>query len=242
MHKSIGKENLDQQILSAIKESIVSGKWAEGTKLPSETQLAKMYNASRPTVRVAIQKLNTMGFLETKVGVGTFVKNFDFAERLDTISNMIATPDMLDDVVEFRRVIETTCIRLAIDKATDEELAELKTMSDEYGRVLASSKRLDKAMLSRLAMLDYNFHYRICELSGNSLLAMAYAVAQGTLKNYFFTNLSIRLNYYKQQKDLQAFVNSCQLHTNLVEKMIRRDQDVAADMVANIIDYKITPQ
>ncbi|MBQ5740206.1 MAG: FadR family transcriptional regulator, partial [Oscillospiraceae bacterium] len=199
MHKRVSKENLDQQILTSIKDAILAGEWPVGSKIPSETQLAQMYDASRPTVRVAIQKLNTMGFLETKVGVGTFVKNFDFTERLDTISNLIATPDMLDDVVEFRQVVETTCIRLAVEKASDEELLELKAMCDEYGSVLASSKDLDKATLSRLAMLDYNIHYRICELSGNALFAMAYAVAQGALKNYFFTNLSIRMARYKEQ-------------------------------------------
>jgi len=239
MRSIVKKSNLDNQIISAIKDAILDGEWKAGDKIPSETQLAAMFQTSRPTVRVAVQKLNTMGLLETKVGTGTFVKSLDFSEYLDTISDLISTPEMMNDVVDFRRVIETACIPLVIDKATNEDLDGLKQLCDEYAQAIDINRIGESSYLSQIAAMDYNIHYRICELSGNNLFALAYAAAQGTLKRYFYVNLTARLNRYKQQNDLNGFLNSSRSHIKLVEALIARDKPSAIAIANNILDYKI---
>ena len=239
MNNIVKKNNLDDQIIAAIKDAILEGEWKVGDKIPSETQLANMFQTSRPTVRVAIQKLNTMGLLETKVGAGTFVKNLDFSEYLDTISDLISTPEMMNDVVEFRKTIETACIPLVIDRASNEELDGLRQLSNEYVQSIHIEKIDESVFQTHLATMDYNIHYRICELSGNSLFALAYAAAQGTLKQYFYANLIARLNRYRQQNDLEGFINSSRSHTKLVDAIIARDKPTAISIASNIIDYRI---
>ena len=238
--REIKKNNLDTQILQAIREAIESGEWKAGSKIPSEAELAAFFNTSRPTVRLALQKLNTMGLLETKVGVGTFVKDFSFEDCFDSVSNLIATPEMLDDVVEFRRVIESNCIRLAVKNASDEDLNSLVNLCSEYRVLSTQNSFLDKEFLNKMAALDYSIHFKICELSGNSLFALAYAAAQATLKDYFYTNLTKRLSWYKEQQNSEGFSNSFQSHEKMASAMCDRDTEKAISIAFDIIDYKVT--
>ncbi|MGL6195556.1 MAG: substrate-binding domain-containing protein [Thermoguttaceae bacterium] len=44
-----------------------------GDKLPTDTQLSRLFNVSRPTVTRAMQDLVTSGIVERKIGAGTFI-------------------------------------------------------------------------------------------------------------------------------------------------------------------------
>ncbi|NLZ45028.1 MAG: GntR family transcriptional regulator [Clostridia bacterium] len=62
------------RLASAIKKQIANGYFKEGDYIPTETQLAEMFNISRTTVRQAILKLCNDGLLERQRGKGTIVK------------------------------------------------------------------------------------------------------------------------------------------------------------------------
>ena len=69
-----------EQIESQIKDMIVSGALAEGEMLPSMRFLAKELRISLITTKRAYEELERDGFIETRVGIGCFVKakNEDF--------------------------------------------------------------------------------------------------------------------------------------------------------------------
>ena len=54
------------QIEEYIREKIESQEWPQGSKLPSEMELAKYFNVSRSTVRHAIANLVLEGILIRK--------------------------------------------------------------------------------------------------------------------------------------------------------------------------------
>lgn len=62
-------------ILTALKYEIHIGKYATGERLPSERELADIYNVSRDTVRKALQTLELSGEIERIGGAGTFVSS-----------------------------------------------------------------------------------------------------------------------------------------------------------------------
>lgn len=72
----IMKTSLTDQIFDYIQGEIVKGTWKPGEKLPSETELAASLGVSRMSLRSAIQRSCAMGLTETRVGEGTFVRNF----------------------------------------------------------------------------------------------------------------------------------------------------------------------
>jgi GntR family transcriptional regulator of arabinose operon len=61
-----------QQIQEWIRESIESGRFRPGDKLPSESELCRQFDVSRNSVRQAIKILINQGWLESKKGIGTF--------------------------------------------------------------------------------------------------------------------------------------------------------------------------
>ncbi len=70
-----GRELLYVQIQRDLRTKIESGQWALGAKIPPEPELQKAYNASRGTVRRALDELAHQGYVVKKPGKGTFVRS-----------------------------------------------------------------------------------------------------------------------------------------------------------------------
>ncbi|MFG1810243.1 GntR family transcriptional regulator [Streptomyces sp. NPDC049040] len=67
-------EALYRQVAAAIRDAIVSGAYPPGSPLPSEAELIRRYQVSRPTVRNAVAALRAEGLLEVIHGTGSFVR------------------------------------------------------------------------------------------------------------------------------------------------------------------------
>ncbi len=63
-----------QQIYDRVLVGILEGKYLPGKQIPTEQDLATLFNASRPTVGKALRELERKGFLYRKRGSGTYVK------------------------------------------------------------------------------------------------------------------------------------------------------------------------
>jgi GntR family transcriptional regulator len=73
--------SLSSQILDIMVEKIRGGEYPPESLLPTENQLAAEYKVSRSTVRSAFDRLEAMGLIYRRQGVGTFVR------RTSNISN-----------------------------------------------------------------------------------------------------------------------------------------------------------
>ena len=69
------KAPIYKQIYEAVSNSISSGKFVPGQKLPGTRNLAKALNISRFTVTTAFQQLLYEGYIFCRQGAGTFIKN-----------------------------------------------------------------------------------------------------------------------------------------------------------------------
>jgi len=67
------KEKLYVQVYSIFLGKIESGEWRDGSQIPPEDTLCKMYDVSKVTVREAIHELVRQGYLKRQQGRGTFV-------------------------------------------------------------------------------------------------------------------------------------------------------------------------
>ena len=61
-------------IRRTLAEAIVSGEYAVGARLPSESQLVATFAASRPTVNRALRELQLAGVIERRAGSGSYVR------------------------------------------------------------------------------------------------------------------------------------------------------------------------
>ena len=63
-----------QIIRQSLSDAITSGKYQPEQRLPSESALVKMFNASRPTVIRALRELQLSGVIDRRVGSGSYVR------------------------------------------------------------------------------------------------------------------------------------------------------------------------
>lgn len=63
-----------QRAADALRREINEGRLAPGERLPAETALAERFKISLPTIRQALGLLRAEGLIESRHGVGTFVK------------------------------------------------------------------------------------------------------------------------------------------------------------------------
>ena len=68
-------ERLADKVYENLFHAIVTGMIAAGTKLPSENQLAREFDVSRPVLREALDKLRADRLVSSVRGSGNFVKN-----------------------------------------------------------------------------------------------------------------------------------------------------------------------
>ncbi|MCG8485733.1 MAG: GntR family transcriptional regulator, partial [Clostridia bacterium] len=122
MNKKIKQIPAYEQIFEYMRNAIKENQWKIGEKIPSEIELSNEFGVNRLTVRMALQRLNSMGLVETRTGDGTYVKQFNFRDYIDNITDFYMTPDLINKVTAFRRAVELECAKLAIQEATEEEI------------------------------------------------------------------------------------------------------------------------
>ena len=70
-----------EQLLNQVRQLILSGEWAPGSRLPSEAELQRSLKISRSTVRQALSNAEAQGLIERVPGKGTFVAGSAMSQR-----------------------------------------------------------------------------------------------------------------------------------------------------------------
>lgn len=158
------REPISATILNMIIDEILSGNLKPGDKLPTENELAENLGIGRNSVREARKMLSSFGVIEVRMGAGTYIA--------ETIHGSIFEPLMLSlafeqgtskELVELRLMIEIGAAELAIDEASDEEIASLEAANDRLKRV--ADKKIDDPQYLR--DLDLNVHYALFQITKN---------------------------------------------------------------------------
>jgi GntR family transcriptional regulator len=78
---------LHRQIHDLVRQQIVVGRLAPGTRLPSEGELATRWGVSLAPVRQALVDLAAEGYLDRTRGRGTVVRQAKVMEKLSVLSS-----------------------------------------------------------------------------------------------------------------------------------------------------------
>lgn len=137
------KDPLHMLISMSILSSIYCGNYKHGQELPSQIKLAEIYNTTRTTINKAISTLCEWGATKVlpnkRVVVAVDITEPKSLEILEGYAKKLEAP--LEDIVEcFAMCIPYICA-YSIQKATDEDIAQLEKYLDE----LSSYKYTDKS-------------------------------------------------------------------------------------------------
>ena len=180
----IKKESISEQVFQQLKDQIANGNWKPGEKLPSETELAGVFGVSRVTIRNALQRLSTMGLVETRFGEGSFVKEADLGQQMKAIliPNVYLQPHSVEEVLQFRCAIEVETAGLAAAKATKKDVQKLKRLYKKQMEFQGDA--------AAFAGYDLDFHCVIAQITGNSLIIATYQILQDILRQAMLRTVS----------------------------------------------------
>lgn len=158
------KKHTADRVYEDLFHMLLSGDYAPGDKIPSEHELKQQFNVSRNTIRAALNRMNTLGIIETRQGDGTYLKGVGTGMYLNSfVPSILANADDLMGLLAMRRGVEVSAARLAAINATEEELQEMQ----EYFDFLHDKDINNQAFAS----MTSEFHHKIAVASKNPLLA-----------------------------------------------------------------------
>jgi DNA-binding FadR family transcriptional regulator len=177
------RRGLHGRTLDQLGRHIVAGRWPPGTPLPNEDELTAELGVSRTVVRESIKVLQAKGLLEVRPRTGTRVRPRRAWHVLDAdVANWVfegmagggGDLDDLRELHEVRATIETAAARLAAERRTEAELAEIE----------ANERRVEAAWAEPIAhrTADLDFHASIVEAAHNGLLSHVNALIRVALE------------------------------------------------------------
>ncbi len=158
------------QVEQQIRDAILRGDFAQGERLPPETELAVQFGVSRPTVREALGALVAAGLIRKIPGVagGSFVNSVNteslsamLSESMETIVRLGSLD--LAELTAMRQVLEVPAAAQAAKRCSEHQLARLRTIVERQKMTTIDDPQI--------VDFDRDFHITIARASGNRLLA-----------------------------------------------------------------------
>jgi DNA-binding FadR family transcriptional regulator len=206
------RKTLTDQLYGQILEQIVSGQLQEGEKLPSEHQICAAFAVSRPVVRAALRRLQEDHLIESRRGVGSFVRKRPPQGLIEyTSADSVAG---LMRAMEARMTVEHATARMAAQRADATDLARISEALD------ALEQSMGQRQPSRDP--DFAFHLAVAEASHNEVYVAMLQAAQEVMQR------AIEVAQMITRRGSQARVDRVlQEHRQVFEAIRARDAEAA---------------
>jgi GntR family transcriptional repressor for pyruvate dehydrogenase complex len=161
--KAVDTRSLVDKVEMNLIDFFIKKELIPGDVIPKEMELAQAMGVSRTVIRESLNRLKTMGLIESIKHKGTLIKSPDLAGILQKsmIPNILNTQS-LKDAFELRLVLEVGMADLVVRRATDKDIEEL---SEIVKNEISPSGHT-------LFDVDYEikFHGKLYEMTGNDTL------------------------------------------------------------------------
>ena len=211
------------EVARSLGIDIISGRYAEGTKLPGDAELTLAFGVSRPVLRESVKTLVAKGLLSTKARVGTVVREraawnmFD----IDVLAwHLDAGIDkrFLRDLADIRLAVEPRAAALAAERRNDAGIAELERSIAAMHAAPSDS--------ATFADADLSLHVAIANASGNPFMRSIGAVIEAALRASFVLSAPV------ETADRDTVLS---WHRSIVEAIAAGDADAASAAMIEVI-------
>jgi DNA-binding FadR family transcriptional regulator len=161
-----------EMIASHLRGKIVRGELAEGDCLPSEVELMRQFDVSRPTLREAFRILETESLIELRRGARgarIIAPSVEVAARYVGLL-MQTSGTTVSDVYEARSLLEPVAAGLLANRRTAQDLADLAACADDLEHLMQSGQ--PPADVAAWTRRSQRFHDLLMERAGNKTLAL----------------------------------------------------------------------
>ena len=152
---------------------------APGDRLTPERELAKKLGISRPSLREAIQVLQTQGRLVVRHGIGVFLVEDQEAAKIR--ESLRASHHSVEELFQMREILEAPAVEWAAERRTDSQLDAIKRAA----RALNDAVGENSIDFDKVRLLDMNFHLTIVKSAQNQFLNQTL----GTLQEIMYKSM-----------------------------------------------------
>jgi GntR family transcriptional repressor for pyruvate dehydrogenase complex len=218
---AIRQKRISDEVFEQMKEHIFSGEWGTGKKIPGELELAEQFGVSRVSVREAIHRLVGMGVLTIRRGDGTYVSEVLPENYLNALLPVLLIEGAsINEMLEFRAMIEAESARLASRRANSEDLGRMS-------EVLAVMEKC-KGNVSDFAAADLNFHTAIAMAAHNSVIIKVNAIIHDMLKKTM-----------EEIVGITGYEDGLFYHKKILEAIRNRDEEGAVSLMREHISVTV---
>ncbi len=119
--------SLVPEVQSRLQQYIADNGLQPGDRLPSEGWLSSQMGVGRPLIREALSGLEAVGLIETRRGVGRFVKAFDVEHYLGHFTSEVLVRSFSEhDLAEARCLLEIAAAASAVEQLSDSDCREIE--------------------------------------------------------------------------------------------------------------------
>lgn len=204
-----------------------------GDRLPSERKLIEMLGVSRTSVREALQKMQILGMISSRLGAGNYIEksignNWHDQYIMQPLGLLLESDPLFRfDVQEARVILEGGTAWYAAQRASDADIAKIQEFYDEltYYQQVGDTQNA--------ATADANFHLAIAEASHNLvLIQMMRSVFELLQYNVVLARQKIYTHAYGfEQLHLQ--------HATVLNAIKDQDPQKAREAVGSHIEFVI---
>lgn len=202
------RKSLSRQVMESIEKLILEQDLKPGDVLPTETQISETLQVSKSSVREAVKMLEALGVVEIRRGLCTVISANPEQGYLNVmLSHLYLNSGNEEELQVFRRTVESAYTTLAIDAATELDLAAIQASLAAFREKMRSGQLM--------ADDDLAFHSQILQATHNSFM-----ISLGGALNELFREtigISIRCNPEIALED----------HEKICAAILARDKDAA---------------
>lgn len=165
----VRKKSLVELLTDRLREQILSGRYRAGSTLPPERELADSLRVNRTSLKHALMKLEQLGLIAIRHGIGSVVLDPTESAGAELISHLVfreggVDPEMLSDLMEARTLLGGFMSRLAAERRTEDDLALLDEIVEQ----------LDTAELAptKVQRLELEFFRALLRATGNQVFVL----------------------------------------------------------------------
>ncbi len=200
---AVSQRSLSEEVADRIRDGIVTGRLEPGLHL-LEADLSHAMEVSRSPVRDALAQLHHEGLVTLRRHRGAVVVSM--------------SPRDIEDVYSLRRSLEELAVRLATERAGDDDLSALKRAA---GPVSIGSAG---AAARQFAEADIRFHDLIYQAAHHDRLYGCWSMLRPHIFRFLLTRNIANADYKLIYKDE---------HMALAQRIAARDSAAAADMIGH---------
>lgn len=208
-----------QAIVDRLVDFIVARQLSPGDQLPTEKDLMEQLSVGRSSLREAIRKLEALGIVQIRHGMGTFLKRAPGKTEVVVPLAIADESESLLQALDIRRALESHAAMLAARTATPEQLDTIRRDLEEMERVhQAKGQALEE---------DLRFHLAVYQASNNPLFEQIISPVRGPFMRFF-----------SQPAGKEPFgKSSFHLHRELYEAIASRDPEGARLKTLELLDH-----